>query len=539
VQNIEKLKAEFFDLVVIGGGITGAGVAWDAASRNLKVALLEKSDFASGTSSRSSKMIHGGLRYLKHLDIKLVKESLSEREKLLRLAPHLAHPKPYLLPVYKHSRDKKFEIKIGLIGYDFLARSKSLGHHQMLSKKEILSKEPLLSQEGLTGGFLYYDCVVDDARLTLLAIRTAFNLGAVVTNYTPVTRIVRENNKILAVEFQDTVTGQKGTVKGKVFVNAAGPWVDTIRSMVGIKEPVLRPTKGIHIVVPFERIAVRHTIVLNTDDGRIIFLVPHNGYTYIGTTDTDYQGNLDSVLATREDIDYLLNAVNKELSNVHLDYSDIISSWAGLRPLIRQEGAPSDVSRDYEVFFSGKNLVSIAGGKLTTFRLMGEVLVNQILEKHSDLLPKDIYESKTNSIHLHGGNINGFSEYLRSELEGVGSGWGLTTETLTRLIKNYGNCYLTILGYVLKNKKFLKRVKDEYPVFIGEILYSINEEMTLTLKDFLLHRTSMTLFTHDNALRLAPQTAYWMGKFLGWKRKEIKRQLYDYFQYVSTMKKSF
>jgi glycerol-3-phosphate dehydrogenase len=525
---------EPFDLAIIGGGITGAGIARDAAMRGMKVALIDQGDFAGGTSSKSSKMIHGGLRYLKQLDLKLVKESLREREVLLHLAPHLVQPVPYLIPSYK-GRLEKIELQIGMIGYDFLAGSKSIAHYQKLSADEVFCEEPLLKRSGLHGGFVYYDCLVNDARLTLATIKSAAEHGAAIANYVKGVGLETTNGNITGVHFQDVLGSSQGTIRAKVVVNATGPWTDGIRAFAGENGKMLRPTKGIHLVVAREKMNVHHVIVLFTHDERSIFVVPLGAFTYVGTTDADYEGSLDEVHADANDVAYLLQTVNEAFDDVHLTVDDIVSTWAGLRPLVNEEGKPSAVSRDYEIAVNGKGLVTIAGGKLTTYRSMAESLLDEILTRFADRFDHRFAECQTAAVPLFGGGVADFVNYVAGEIKGIGDRWGLPPKIVERLLHHYGTDYLKILSLGLSDREWLRPLSSDTDVLKGEVIYTVEDEMAMTLEDFMERRVDLQHFGHQRGMNFAEKVAYLMGKRLQWDETEKQRQLETYRHAVEEM----
>ena len=525
--NIGRFSKERFDLAVIAGGITGAGIARDAAMRGMKVALVDKSDVAGGTSSKSSGMIHGGLRYLRQLDIKMVRESLREREVLMHLAPHLVRPRPYLIPSYKGHLEK-LELQIGMMGYDLLAASKSLPHYEKLSREEVAEREPLLQRSGLRGGFVYYDCLVNDARLTLATLKSAPEHGAAIANYVNCVGLEAEAGGIEGVHFQDVLGDARGTIHAKVVVNATGSWTDTIRELAGETDEMLRPTKGVHLVVPRESLKVHHVVVLFTPDDRIIFVVPFGRFTYVGTTDTDYSGPLDDVRAESEDVSYLLNIVNETFQEMHLHQRDVVSTWAGLRPLLREEGQPSSVSRDYKIAVNGKGLVSIAGGKLTTHRAMAEALLDETLDRFSDRFDRRFSECRTAELPLYGGDIADFEEYAAGELRGLGDRWRLSRDIVERLVHHYGTDYLKLLALGLIDRDFLHPLSPESVVLKGEVIYAVEDEMTMSLDDFMERRTDLKHFDRQWGLNVAEDVADLMGRRLQWDEAERQRQVETY-----------
>src|SRR6187402_2250796 len=375
-----ELTTSQFDLIIIGGGITGAGIALDAASRGLKTALLEKNDFAFGTSSRSTKLIHGGLRYLKQLEFGLVKEVGSERAILHKLAPHLVVPEKMLLPLYEKRGLGYWLTSIGLKIYDWLAGVKPEDQRRMLTKPQTLKYEPLLKKDDVKGGAIYAEYRTDDARLTIEIAKTAFAKGADLINYISAVDFVYTDEQVTGVKVKDETTGDAFDISATTVVNAAGPWVDELRLVNKSKTTKhLHLTKGVHIVIPYHRLPVRQAIYFDVPDGRMIFAIPRGRITYIGTTDTDYHGKQEDVVTSKEDAIYLLNGVNDTFPFVKLKFEDIESSWAGLRPLIHEEGkSASELSRKDEIFVSDSGLVSMAGGKLTGYRKMAERAVDMV-----------------------------------------------------------------------------------------------------------------------------------------------------------------
>src|SRR6056297_701341 len=346
----KKLTKEEFDLVVIGGGITGGGIALDAASRGLKVALVEKNDFASGTSSKSTKLIHGGLRYLKQFDFWLVKEVGSERAIVHKLAPHLVLPEKMLLPLIEGGSYGKWLTSIGLKVYDILAQVEGDDKRQMLEKKEALKLEPLLPKKILNGAGYYAEYRTDDARLTLENLKTSLQFGAQLFNYTRVTDFIYEDEQVAGVKFTDEVLGDEYSVSSKYVINAAGPWVDELRSVNQSKKGKrLHLTKGVHLVFPKEKLPVKQSVYFDIPDGRMMFAIPRGKVTYIGTTDTNFNLDKDHVTTDIADAIYLVSAVNNMFPDIELELDDIVSSWAGLRPLIHEEGkSASELSRKDE-----------------------------------------------------------------------------------------------------------------------------------------------------------------------------------------------
>ncbi|MGD0766407.1 MAG: glycerol-3-phosphate dehydrogenase/oxidase [Dehalococcoidia bacterium] len=530
-----RLREETFDLVIVGGGITGAAIARDAAMRGLSVALLEKGDFASGTSSKSSKMVHGGLRYLKGRHIRLVRESLRERGVLLKIAPHLVRADGFYLPVYEGDRDGRLMLKLGLTAYDVLAGFGDITHHRMLSKEQLLEAEPLLRPEGLRGGFRYSDALVDDARLTLTTVRSAVKKGAVTLNYMEATALQRDDGRVTGVTFADRMTGQSGAVAARVVVNATGPWVDRVRELGGAP-PILRPSKGIHLVLPASRLNLSKTIVIPRND-RILLAVPTGDCTYVGTTDSDYPGDPGAVTVDADDAAYVLDAANALFPSPQLLASDVIAGWAGVRPLVAKEGTPttSDVSRDFEIDSGPEGLVSIAGGKLTTCRAMAEKLVDSVIARDGQRFGWKTKPCRTEETPLAGGIMDGFESYSRSARTVLEESWGLPPTVAERLLHTHGTEHVKVLAYALRDPRLLHPLADGCPVLRAEALYAVEEEMALTLEDFMARRTELMLFGAGNGLAAAGAAADLMGSALGWSGRERRRQVEQYRAVVAGM----
>jgi glycerol-3-phosphate dehydrogenase len=371
-----------YDVFVIGGGIFGAGVARDAALRGLRVALAEQGDFASATSSRSSKLIHGGFRYLEQRAFGLVRESCRERAILLQTAPHLVHATPFLMPVYEGSPRSLMTMRVGMRLYDWLSPAGSLPRHVSLSPDQLRMKEPALDGRGLRGGLLYRDCQEDDARLCLDTLLHAVDHGAICVNYCRVTKLETHGDRVVAARVVDAQGGGEQEIRAKVFVNAAGPWVEQVCNLASLRGPSVRlqPTKGVHLLLP--RLTQAHAITLQAKrDGRIMFMLPWQDCSLVGTTDTDFSGDPGDVRADAEDIDYLLGEVNRLLPGANVSAADVITSFAGVRSLVASDTrSPSARSREQVIARHGQNLISIAGGKYTTYRAIAEDVTNRICD---------------------------------------------------------------------------------------------------------------------------------------------------------------
>jgi glycerol-3-phosphate dehydrogenase len=531
-EALARFQADTFDIAIIGGGITGAGIARDAAQRGLAVALLEKGDFASGTSSKSSRMIHGGLRYLRQRHVHLVRESLVERGVLLRLAPHLVHPMPYLLPVYEGGANKRFVLRAGLTAYDLLAGRRRLQRHRSLSREALERAEPAIRTDGLQGGFRYFDCLVNDARLTLATARSAARDHAAVASYVEATGVLSEGGRVTGVHFTDRLNGTTGTLRAHVVVAAAGPWTDQVRALAGAP-PILRPTKGIHVVVGHARLPVSNAVAFAFRD-RMLFAVPYGDYTYIGTTDTDYPGDPGQARVETDDVAYVIEAANSAFT-VDLSPDDVLSTWAGVRPLVYEEGTPSDVGRDYEIQVGPEGFITIAGGKLTTYRAMAEDLVDGVVRQEARRLGGARPPCRTASTTLPGGDLDRFERYREATAAALEEGWGLSRQVAYHLPDTYGTEYLKVLAYARHSPDLLRPLAPDVPVLAAEAIYAVEEEMALTLEDFMARRTDLMLFEPQHGLEAAGRAAALMGEALGWGRRQRHEQIERYREAVAAM----
>ncbi|MDN5203633.1 glycerol-3-phosphate dehydrogenase/oxidase [Fulvivirgaceae bacterium BMA10] len=491
---LENLKSETFDLLIIGGGITGCGTALDAASRGLKTALIEKWDFASGTSSRSTKLIHGGLRYLKQLEIGLVREVGRERAIVHQLAPHLVTPEKMLLPIIKDGTFGKFMTSIGLWIYDALANVEDEDQRKMLSKEEAYALEPLLNPETLEGAGLYAEYRTDDSRLTIEVMKTAAHQGATCLNYIQANNFIYENDQVVGAHCEDTLTRQSFNINARYIVNAAGPWVDELREKDGSKTGKgLHLTKGVHIVVPHHKLPVRQSIYFDVADGRMIFAIPRGLVTYIGTTDTDYDKDKDEVVANKEDVAYLIEAINQAFPNITLNIEDVESSWAGLRPLIHESGKSStELSRKDEIFESPTGLISIAGGKLTGYRKMAERVVDEVVDKYQDKYNQSFKDCYTDEIYLSGGAFDHEEEVKKyiEEISEITNQLALPGYLPSYLVHNYGRQTQIILEIFRNNAN----QDPEIALAIAEASYTMQYELAQRPNDFFTRRSGRLYF---------------------------------------------
>jgi len=496
-----------YDLIVIGGGITGAGILLDAASRGLKTLLVEKSDFGFGTSSRSTKLIHGGLRYLKQFDFKLVRNVGKERKIAYQNASYLIHPEKMLLPIIEKGSLSKTGASIGLWLYEFLAGVGAKDRRRMLNTSETLKQEPLLEKQIIKGGALYSEYRTDDARLVIEIIKTALDFGAEAINYAPVTEIQYDADaKIKGLKIEEKFSGKIYEIKAKYVVNASGPWVDDIRGLdSSISKKQLKLSKGVHIVFPFYKLPISQSIYFDTPDGRMIFAIPRNGCTYVGTTDTFYEGNKEDVYANLSDVNYLLNAIQNVFPNQKLGVADVVSSWAGLRPLIYEEGkSATELSRKDEVFISNSGLVSIAGGKLTGYRLMAKKVVDLLMKKHftkSEVLIPKCYTHKIKLVGYLDISLETLQDYIERQT-GEAKQVLANYELVNRWVHSYGKATEKIIeiAYDIWPKINLK--EKHLTCFYAEIIYVTSFEMVILPDDYWIRRSGTLYFNAENLPKL-------------------------------------
>lgn len=516
VNKIQELEKEQYDVLVIGGGITGAGIALDAAMRGMKTALIDMQDFAAGTSSRSTKLVHGGLRYLKQMEVKMVAEVGKERAIVYENGPHVTTPEWMLLPFHEGGTFGALSTSLGLRVYDFLAGVKRSERRKMLSAKETLSKEPLVKKEGLKGGGYYVEYRTDDARLTIEVIKKAAEKGAHCLNYLKAERFLYENSRIAGIQALDQLTQQTVMIKAKKVVNAAGPWVNQVRKKDGIANgKQLRLTKGVHIVIDQSVFPLKQAVYFDTADGRMVFAIPREGKTYVGTTDTVYEGDPIRPGITDEDRTYLLDAIRCMFPSVLVSKESIESSWAGVRPLIYEEGKdPSEISRKDEIWESETGLLTIAGGKLTGYRKMAEAVVditaNRLQEEQGVLF----HSAGTKHLPVSGGDVggsDGFPEFVKNKTA-AGQEAGFTAEEAEKIARMYGSN---------SEKVFACRGAHSLPpVLHAQLMYAINEEMAYTPADFFLRRTGALLFDIQTVLTYKQQVINLLAEQFHWTADE-------------------
>lgn len=493
----KNLRNKEFDVVVIGGGITGAGIALDATQRGMKVALVEMQDFAQGTSSRSTKLVHGGLRYLKQAQIKVVAETGKERAIVYENGPHVTTPEWMLLPMHKGGTFGKFTTNIGLTMYDRLAGVKRHERKKMLSKQATLNKEPLVKKDGLKGGGYYVEYRTDDARLTIEVMKRAAEKGAEVINHTKSTDFVYDaKNKVSGIKVKDMLTGEEYQINAKKVINAAGPWVDEVRKKDYTRNnKQLRLTKGVHVVIDQSKFPLRQAVYFDTEkDGRMIFAIPREGKAYVGTTDTFYNNEKTKPLTNQEDRDYLIDAINYMFPDVHVTDADIESTWAGVRPLILEDGKdPSEISRKDEIWEGKSGLLTIAGGKLTGYRHMALEIVDLLAKRLKQEYGLKFADSKTKNTPISGGDVGGsknFENYVNRKVQ-EGKALGLSTDVAHNLASKYGSNVDKLFAIAqLTNEKDLNIPLELYV----QLVYSVQNEMVYKPTDFLIRRTGKLYF---------------------------------------------
>ncbi|GAB4529564.1 MAG: glycerol-3-phosphate dehydrogenase/oxidase [Haliangiales bacterium] len=535
--------AERYDLVVIGGGITGAGIARDAALRGLKVALFEKGDFASGTSSKSSKLIHGGLRYLEHGQIGLVFESVSERSVQRALAPHLVRPLPFLVPVYEGARHGLETLNLGLWLYELLALFRAPKLHRTFRGARARDFEPALRAQALRGIIEYHDCMTDDFRLTLENILDASALGADCHSYTAACAIERDAAGLVErVRVRDVASQREWQVQTSAVIVAAGAWTDETSRRLGLADvgarALLRRTKGVHAVFTADKLSLRHAVtMISPIDGRVMFVIPWRDRLYIGTTDTDFAGSADEVVADAADIRYLCESANYYFPEVGFRPEDVIATWAGLRPLINDQEVEDEsaVSREHDIIGRDDGVFIIAGGKLTTYRLMAEEAVNRAvgwLKAHrgETIERRSVAASQTKKRALPGAvgltqKASSAIAELTAELSRQG---GLDPDIATHLAFTYGTRAEILLAAILDDRALGARMQDDLPYVWAEVAFAIEHDRAQTIDDVLSRRIPLLLIGREQGLDILDRTSDLAAARLGWDepRRERERAAY-------------
>jgi glycerol-3-phosphate dehydrogenase len=518
-RDFDEFARETFDLVVIGGGIIGTGIARDATLRGIKTLLLEKEDFAYGTSSRSSRLIHGGLRYLRHLEFRLVRQDMRERQVLLRIAPHLVHPLAFLIPTTSYS--ERFVMALGMRLYDLLSYDKTLPSFQHLSRRETLEMEPTLELKNLVGSYLFYDCQIPfTERLCLENVLSAAENGASIANHARLTKIVNDGNIVRRIQVEDTISGEEYQVATRMVVNAAGPWMGRVLgTLYSHAEPMLRTTKGVHLLT--RRICNNGLVLFAHSDGRLFFTIPWQDYTLIGTTDTDYSEEPDSVHADVKDVDYLLTEVRRAFPAAKME--DIFYAIAGLRALAgSMTGSTSNVSRrhrlvDHDKTDGIKGFISVVGGKITGYRAIAEEVVDLVCRKLGLHIPCSTAETL----------LPGAPAVLHEKLEQAAIESGLPIETVAHLNSLYGSRLYQVLELANNDERGKQAICPHSPDILAQVWHAVQTEGALSVSDFLLRRSAVGL-APCQGLDAVDAVAKEMGNLLGWSIAEYGRQVEAY-----------
>jgi len=519
-RDFDAIAKEKFDLIVIGGGIIGTGIARDASLRGIKTLLIEKEDFGYGTTSRSSRLIHGGLRYLRMFEFHLVQQDLHEREVLLKIAPHLVHPFPFIIPIT--SLYYRIGLSVGVRLYDVMASGKSMPSHQHLSRRKVLEMEPELEKlKGLTGAILYYDCHAPfTERLGIENVLCAAEHGATIINHAQLTGFLRDGNDVCGIEVLDCLSGEAYKVKARLTVNAAGHWVDCVRDLLrGGPASTVRRTKGIHLLTP--KLSQKALVLFSPIDNRLFFVMPWLNYTLIGTTDTDYSGDLDAVCAEEKDVAYLLRGVRQVFPKLREE--DILYTTAGLRSLAHIGGEkPSDITREHKVLDHKQRdgiegFISVLGGKITAYRAVAKDVVNMACRKLG-------VEAKCTTAEVP---LPGAPAVTRDKVAKAAKESGLPAETVKHLADLYGSRFSQVLKLVKRDERSGQPICPHCPDILAQIEHSVKEESALTVSDFLLRRSAVGLVSCQG-LDAIETVAKEMGRILGWSKAVQQQQVEAY-----------
>ncbi|MCC6431868.1 MAG: glycerol-3-phosphate dehydrogenase/oxidase [Gemmatimonadaceae bacterium] len=525
---ISQLMHEHFDVVVVGGGITGAGIAREAALAGRRVALIERDDFACGTSSRSSRLVHGGVRYLEHGHLGLVFESSRERRLLLALAPHLVRPLAFTWPVYRGARVPRWKLRAGLLMYDALALFRNVHRHEGLSANDVLTAEPGLDRTALVGGARYWDAATDDTRLTLSTALAARNAGAVVVNHVDVIGGLRTGNShtLSGVRVRDNLADEEFDIQGTVVINATGPWSDATASITGAAERVsVRGSAGTHIAVPRQRLGNRDAITLVSPlDGRVMFVLPAGAHAIIGTTERPASQSPDEIRATESEVAYLLRSVNARFPHASLTENDVISAWAGIRPLAATRAgghSANSASREHAILTRDDGLVSVTGGKLTTYRAMAA----DVLAHATRALPTAPHRPAVSAplsatTPIVGGDIGSFAAVLRDIRSVV-----TDAAVAERLAAAYGSRWRVVWHYTEQDATLGERLSAALPYLLAEVVYAVEHEMACTLADILVRRMHLAFETRDHGRAAAARITPIVGALLGWSEQQCAAEL--------------
>lgn len=538
-QQIANLRSKRYDILIIGGGITGACIARDAALRGFTVACVDKNDWAFGTSSRSSRLIHGGIRYLELFDFKLVFEACRERRQLLLNAPHLVYPQPFAFPIYKGDKHGVFMIECGLILYDILALFRNVRNHRMYGPKKALSIEENLNGDILKGMGLFYDCSTNDSRLTLAFIMNAIEIGADCANYLEATALLKQSDMVSGARLRDALSGDEFDVEANIVINATGAWGDEVcRIDDPSAEQKLFLTKGSHIVVPRDRVRTVNAMpMISPSDQRLMFLIPRGDFAIIGTTDINYEDDLDHPYASSDEIDYILEAANHTLPRANLDRLDIISTYSGLRPLVMESGgadvAASKVSREHRIYEGHSGLLTISGGKLTTARSMAKEIVDIAVKR---LRKRFGTETGLKCMTFNNPILGTPDEEVVDRVKRLSHELRFDDDVLATLL-TYGTEAIKVLVLASDDPSLSERVEPTLPYIGAQVRYAVEMEMALNLEDFMVRRSEIFFNSTDQGMSVAPAVAEIMGEALGWGPDEKERQIAAYGETVSISKR--
>jgi glycerol-3-phosphate dehydrogenase len=534
-----QLSAHPADLLVIGGGINGAGIARDAAMRGLRTLLVEQNDLGSGTSSRSSRLIHGGLRYLEQGEFGLVLEANRERRTLLRIAPHLVWPLPFVFPIHRGDRISRWRLAAGMLLYDVLALFRNVRTHRILGKRGMLEAEPMLRDRGLVGGARYYDAQCDDARLVIATARSAIHHGALVANYMAVRSLERTAGRVVGAQLEDHLTGEQGVVRASVVVNATGPWADRVRRLEDAgAAPLLQPTKGVHIVVDRSRLDHREAVAFTSPiDGRVMFVLPWGDLSYIGTTDTDTVEPPDDLRVSADDVVYLLRSTNSRFPSARLSMDDVRATWAGLRPLLmdRDRRSASSRPREHAVVRGSGGMLTVVGGKLTTYRSMAAEVVDQAMRelKHRDGRRRHAVAA-TDEEPLPGGETADLSQFRERGLE-----LGIPAPSVDHLLRHYGTEAAGIFNLVGADRGLLRHLVPSHPAMEAEVVHAVRRELAQTVEDVMVRRFHLYYEHIEHGAPAAQRVAELMGDELGWDPARIADEAERYRSFVHATGRSF
>ena len=527
---LRRLATGQLDVLVVGGGITGAGAALDAASRGLRVGLVESRDLAAGTSSRSSKLIHGGLRYLEQGDFKLVREALRERDLLVtKLAPHLVKPVPFLYPLYKKVVERPY-VGAGLVIYDAMEGTKRpVPHHRHLTARGALRRAPALRPERLAGAMVYYDAQVDDARHTVCVARTAAMHGAIVVTRASATSLLRsaDGTQVTGAVVRDEETGRSFDVLATRVVVCAGVWTDLVHSLGGVQAGYqVRMSKGVHVVMPRSAIDAETGMIVRTEKS-VLFFIPWGERWIVGTTDTDWSGDRAEPTASGADVDYILAAANRVLATP-LTRADVIGVYAGLRPLVAAaaDRPTTKLSREHVVDVPLPGLVSIAGGKFTTYRLMARDVVDAAVAD----FPRPVPESVTGQLPLLG--ADGLPA-VRAAAQRLAEDYGVPLSSVEHLLARYGSAVSEVLDLVRSEKTLGRPLLDGYPYLRAEVAYAVTHEGALHIEDVLARRIRLLIESPDAGVAAAAEVGVIMGGLLGWGRRRRALEVRQYLEFAA------